>query len=145
VSTNTAYISTIVCNIVAIIIIGLFYFFDAKEIYLVKQHVPHKYIRLYFVPGFIFITNLIFVFTYIALIDKIKSAFDSTIEINAAFGILFGITALISLITIGIYRYARYKIDLSIHLRRRGQMLEDNKLVDIDKPTSGISNNADQK
>jgi hypothetical protein len=123
---------------------GLFYYFDSKEIYLVKQHVPRKNFNLYFSAGFIFIFNLVFVFVMMAFTDKISASFSSDVKINVTFGIIFGVSALISLITIGIYRYAKYKIDLALYLRRRGEKPTEKEEIEnkIEQSTSGIADNA---
>jgi hypothetical protein len=141
---NTDRIPIIVCNIVAIVLIGLFYYFDSKEIYLVRQHVPRKNFNLYFSAGFVFIFNLIFVFVMMAFADEIRKSFDENIAINVTFGIIFGVSALISLITIGIYRYVRYKIDLALYLRRRGEKPTEKEETEnkIEQSTSGIADNA---
>jgi hypothetical protein len=124
----------------------IFYYFDSKEIYLIRQHIPRKHFNLYFAAGFVFVFNLIFVFTFMSLIDPISKAFMQEIRINAAFGIVFGISALISLIAIGMYRYAKYKIDLALYLRRHGQSeTEKKEEPKIEQATSGITDNADQK
>jgi hypothetical protein len=123
---------------------GLFYYFDSKEIYLVKQHVPRKNFNLYFSAGFIFIFNLIFVFVMMAFADKISASFQPDMKINVTFGIIFGVSALISLITIGVYRYAKYKIDLALYLRRRGEKPAEKEETEnrIEQSTSGIADNA---
>jgi hypothetical protein len=102
---------------------------------------------MYFSAGFIFVTNLFFIFLTIALIDKIVAPFSGNNKINIAFGIIFGIACLISLITVGIYRYAKYRIDLALYLRRRGQSINlEHEPSDSDnKPTSSLTANADSK
>jgi hypothetical protein len=142
---NVSYIPIIVCNILSGALMGLFYFFDSREIYLVRQHIPRQYFTLYFLGGFIFVFNLIFVFIMIGFIDQIFEAFNQSSRVNVSFGIIFGISALISLVTIGVYRYARYKIDLTLYLRRRGKTPNDLPKLDSDKATSGITEHADQK
>jgi hypothetical protein len=134
---------------------GLFYFFDSKEIYLIRQHIPRKNFNLYFSAGFIFILNLIFVFTIVAFADQISAPFRQDIRINVTFGIIFGISALISLVSIGIYRYAKYKIDLALYLRRHGKTTDELKSdlgkttdelkSDLGKATSSLADNADSK
>jgi hypothetical protein len=128
---------------------GLFYFIDAREIYLVRQHIPQKYFRLYFAAGFIFIINLIVISTYVALIDKIQSSFDISdlkTRISVTFAILFAVSAFISLVVIGVYRYAKYRIDLILYLRRRGEVTID-KIPDTTddgkQATSDLTNHAD--
>jgi hypothetical protein len=125
-----------------------FYFFDSRNIFLIRQHITPRSFRLYFAAGFVFVLNLIIVYVYLALIDKITAPLDASLRINVGFGIIFGIAALISLITIGIYRYARYKIDLTLYLRRHGQATKDKEEkpeIVVDQPTSGVTSNADKQ
>jgi hypothetical protein len=127
------------------ILVALFYFFDSKEMYLLHQHVPKKMFRLYFSSGFIFIFNLIFVFTMLPFVGRISEFFEANIKIKATFGIIFGVSAFISLITIAVYRYAKYKIDLTLYLRRRGKDDTTKTEQNLEKPTSSIVDHADQK
>ncbi|MDR3257417.1 MAG: DUF5453 family protein [Mycoplasmataceae bacterium] len=147
-----AWIPVVICNCIAIILIALFYFFDSKEIYLVKQHVPQKYFKLYFVAGFVFIANLIFIFTFIACLKFISSPtiWGQNWLINGPYAILFGVSALISLISVGLYRYARFKIDLTLLRRRRGETITEQPSQPIEPtkdetPTTGLTSNADQQ
>jgi hypothetical protein len=137
-----AYIPIAICNGLGIICIGLFYYFDAKEIYLIRQHVNVKYFRYYFIAGFIFVANVIFISIYSASIDSIKRTFDTEHAINATLGILFGVSSLVSLISIGVYRYARFKIDLALAKRRHGESIKEEPTANT--PTA-IDSNVDQK
>jgi hypothetical protein len=86
---------------------------------------------------------------YLLLIDSIMRLFDKNVQINATFGIWFGVSALISLISVGLYRYAKFKIDLTLLRRRRGETLtEQQPTVELpkeDTPTAGLTSNADQE
>ncbi|MDE6476662.1 MAG: hypothetical protein K2L48_00435 [Mycoplasmoidaceae bacterium] len=46
---------------------------------------------------------------------------SDSISTDTFFIIGFAITALLTLIAIGLYRYAKYKIDLTIYLRKHGK------------------------
>jgi hypothetical protein len=131
---TNAMIPITICNCIGMILVCLFYYFEGKEMLLIRQHIKKKHITMFFVAGFIYIFNIIFIFVYIALIDKIQHAFDPSYQINATFGILFGISSFITLITIGFYRYAKFKIDITMFRRKHGK---DDKNNDI--PTTEIS------
>jgi hypothetical protein len=124
---------------------GVFYFFDARDIYLIRQHIPRKYFYSYFISGFIFVFNLIVIFVYIALIHQIEQAIDKDVQLktNIIFGILFGIAAIVSLVTIGMYRYAKFRIDLTLYRRRHGEndtrQDQTSSGVSSDQATSGLT------
>jgi hypothetical protein len=70
--------------------------------------------------------------------------------INGPYAILFGVSALISLISVGLYRYARFKIDLTLLRRRRGETITEQPSQPIEPtkdetPTTGLTSNADQQ
>jgi hypothetical protein len=84
-----------------------------------------------------------------ALIDKIRPNFKSDIAIDAVYGIMFGVSALISLISVGLYRYAKFRIDLALLRRRRGEtptgQTEPIEPTKEETPTTGLTSNADQQ
>jgi hypothetical protein len=115
--------------VIAALLLVVFYYLDSKELILIRQHVPYKYFTIYFVAGFVFIASLIFCFIFgnqniiYRVAASIASNKSPTITAwNAAYGILFGVTAFLSLISIAFYRYARYCIDLTLYRRRHGEL-----------------------
>jgi hypothetical protein len=115
--------------------------------------VPTKYFRLYFISGFVFLFDVVLAIAYFAFSEKmIGELGTTTFAINIIYGIGFGTVALISLIAIGIYRFAKFKIDLTIFRRRHGEVTgETNETTPTEStvvgqaPTSGLTSNADQK
>lgn len=129
---------------ISLILVFIFYFFDSREMYLVRQHIDKKLVIKYFIGGFIYILNIIFMFTYTCFINKIMLSISSSLSNNTnaslprniTFGILFGIVGIITLVTLGYWRYIRFKIDLTLVRRRHGIISPINKT-----PLNSTSNN----
>ncbi|GHU31495.1 hypothetical protein FACS1894166_03050 [Bacilli bacterium] len=73
-----------------------------------------------------FAVTIVFSVIYFSLTKPmINSLVDKKWEIapsvNLVYGLGFGIVALFSLISIGFYRYTRFKIDLTLYRRRHGE------------------------
>jgi hypothetical protein len=101
----------------------LFYYFDSKDLYLLKQHIPIKYFRLYFIGGFIFLIDVIFVVCYTIFNQSIQTH----IGLTNTFVVCMVISIFISLISVIVYRYSKYKMDRIIFLRKRGQNTNPDK------------------
>jgi hypothetical protein len=115
-----------VFNILAIIAVGLFYFLDLKDMILIKQHLKKSTLTIYFAAGFIFIGAVLFSFIYNMFIPNIAAQLNdghaATPEtIRITYIIDFAVACAITLLAVAMYRYAKYKIDLTIFRRRRGE------------------------
>ncbi|MDR0825652.1 MAG: hypothetical protein LBM72_00105, partial [Mycoplasmataceae bacterium] len=79
----------------------------------------------YFVAGVMFAITIVvsiiyFSLTQIMINSLVGKDWKTTLSINLVYGLGFGIIALFSLISIGFYRYVRFKIDLIMYQRRHG-------------------------
>jgi hypothetical protein len=104
-------LAIVIPTIVSMVLVFVFYYFDSKEMYLIKQHINRKLISKYFIAGFIYILNIVFMLVYCSFMQSIVSNLSESLRNkpnvvslsrNIAFGILFGVVAVISLITLGV-------------------------------------------
>lgn len=117
------FVPTLVCNLVALVMCGLFVWLEAKGIMNKVMHFRRKWLYWYLVALIIFVVAIIFTFTYIAIFrtfffDPSSSQFDQTWPLI----IDMVLTGVLTLVSIGFQRYARYKIDLDIYKRTHGEL-----------------------
>ena len=114
------YLPTLICNALSFVTLIIFIYFDYKDITLKIMHFQKKWIYFYIISICIFVTSIIFsTIFFIFLFDKWPSL-DNNLK-QSLLIIYLGITILLSLLSIGVNRYARFKIDLDVYRRRHGQ------------------------
>lgn len=118
-----------ILGILGIITMIVFYWFESKELILIRQHVNKKWFNYYLLAGIAYIFNLIITFALVFIdINVIPDFFRMQMFI-----IIFVVVALISLISIGLYRYGRFRIDLDLYRRKRGEELKKIKAKELEK------------
>jgi hypothetical protein len=123
---------------------------DAKDMVLIKQHLKKSTLIIYFIAGFVFIGAVIFSFIYNSAIGKIASSLSGGLptlqSFSNAYLIGFIIVCFLSFVAIGLYRYAKYHIDLTIYRRRRGEAKPDQPELPKDAPpaSSNLIDHANQ-
>jgi hypothetical protein len=111
---------------------------------LIRQHLKKSTLAIYFAAGFIFIAAVLFSFVYNMFTNIIADALNTDARggnattFNTTYIIAFAISCGITLVAIAMYRYAKYKIDLTIFRRRRG---EETTTSDSIKETPPASSN----
>ena len=124
--TNTSSVLTywfvpiIVCGIVSIVAASMCYYLETKELVLLKTHVPRECFFFFLLSGAIYTMALLFAFAMTGATQSITphQPFTLSLALN------FGITAFLSLISIGLYRYGKYRIEMAMYKRRRGEVLK---------------------
>ena len=117
------FVPTLVCNLVGLGLCGLFIWLEAKGIMNKAMHFQRKWLYWYLTALIIFVVSIIFSFAYFAIFrtkffDPSSSVFEKTWPLIIDV-VLVGVLTLVS---IGFQRYARYKIDLDIYKRNRGEL-----------------------
>lgn len=140
ISSQVYYLPSLICSLLSICLLISFVYFDTKDFNLLKYHVPKKIFNLYFSSIAVFAFSILFAIIYLFFYRISES-----ISTDVFFIIGFVITAILTLIAIGLYRYAKYKIDLTIYLRKHGKDTkaeETKKDVPVDsssKASSGLT------
>lgn len=119
------WIPTLVCNLVGLILCGLFMWFELKDIAPKIMHFQKKWLWIYIVAAIFFILSIIFnvLFFTLYLAEKYTPGESPMWPLI----VYFVITAVLTLVSIGVQRYARFKIDLDVYKRKRGQMPQEKK------------------
>lgn len=125
------FIPTLACNIASFIALVFFLIFEYKDIIPKQMHFQRKWIYVYVVSVCFFFLAIVFSIIFFIFI---RDNWVSTTTWNASFKqimliIYLAITALLTLLSIGINRYARFRIDLDVYRRKHGQNPNDKKLV----------------
>lgn len=135
-----ALLPSLICCILCVILLGVFIYFDTKDFNLLKYHVPKKIFNIYIASIFLFAFSILFVIIYMFCYQYAQGLPS---QIYFIIGIV--ISAILTLIAIGVYKYSRYKIDLSVYLRKHGKNqkeIDENQTKDIvtdKKASSGIT------
>lgn len=116
ISSQIYYLPSLICSLLSICLLISFVYIDTKDFNLLKYHVPKKIFRIYFWSIAVFAFSIFFAIVYLFFYR-----ISDSISTDTFFIIGFVITALLTLIAIGLYRYAKYKIDLTIYLRKHGK------------------------
>ncbi len=116
ISSQIYYLPSLICSLLSICLLISFVYIDTKDFNLLKYHVPKKIFTIYFWSIAVFAFSIFFAIVYLFFYR-----ISDSISTDTFFIIGFVITALLTLIAIGLYRYAKYKIDLTIYLRKHGK------------------------
>jgi hypothetical protein len=109
-----------VCDLVSILIASVFYYFESRELFYLKAHVPKKCFYYYLSSGVFFLLAVLSTILITPATSKLENIYGN---IALPMGLMFGLTAFFSLIAIGLYRYGKFRIELAIYKRRHGEML----------------------
>lgn len=113
-------LSTIICNILGLIIIAIFAYFEFKNFKVQKFHTQFKWFK--FIISSLFLYSSIIIITCIILIvvpDGYIKVYLWAPILNLVISMIF------SLIAVGLYRYGRFHIDKDIYMRRHGKQIKD--------------------
>ncbi len=126
------YIPSLICSLIAIVLLGLFFYYDTKDFNLIKFHVPRKLFKFYYSSLIVFMVGILFAIVYLFCYPSSISTISNT----TFYVIGLVILCLITLVGIGLYRYARYKIDLAIYLRKHGKTVSEAKVSETNNSSS---------
>lgn len=140
-------IPTLICNIVSIILCGIFLWLEAKGIMAKVAHFRKKWLYWYLAAMIVFIVAIIFNFVFTFIYNGWHPSHKEEDLAKILLITYFVITALLTLVSIGLQRYARFKIDLDIYRRTHGENPRQEEIkkqepkVDSTTPqaTSGLS------
>lgn len=102
-------------------------------------------------PGVIFVIVVLFILSYTTIwVNLVWNSEPDKKRDMIFFIVLISVTGLLTLISIGLYRYARLKIDLDILKRRKGEQQNSDKSDSPAMPQDVANslpppNNGDQK
>lgn len=106
----------IICNVVSLLILVVFLYFESRIILPYKFHINHKWYG-WFISSVIIFSLILVVSTIIVCLP---------VEWTITWSITLFVSCMVmSLFTIGIYKYGRFHIDKEIYLRKNG--IEINK------------------
>lgn len=74
------------------------------------------------------------------LVSKISPKLEN---ITLPFALMFGVSAFLTLIAVGLYRYGKHKIELAIYRRRHGEMVKERE--NISKEKNKLQNMSDEE
>lgn len=118
ISSQIYYLPSLICSLIAIGCLIGFVYLDTKDFSLLKYHVPKKNFNIYFggiaTIAFSIIFSIVYLFFY-------QIAIKNGSHTDAFFLAGLIVTAILTLLGIGVYRYAKYKIDLAVYLRKHGK------------------------
>jgi membrane protein YdbS with pleckstrin-like domain len=111
----------------AILAWGMSFYFNNKDMALIKNNVPKKYVTLFYISNivffvFIFACTVLFTVLVIILFQQ-RALIDET----TAFAITFAVSAVFSIIAISLNRYALYAMEFEIYKKRYGEIAKDKK------------------
>lgn len=120
VDTVVNFVPTLVCNLVALVACGFFIWLESKGIMNKVAHFRRKWLWWYLVAIIVFIVAIIFTFVFYWVYRQFYFAPNGpTWKVMIANPVVAGVLTLVS---IGLQRYARYKIDLDIYKRNHGEL-----------------------
>lgn len=114
------YLPSVVCNILALILCGLFIWFEAKNTMPKAVHFQRKWLWWYLAALIIFVCSIIFNFIFLIIFNNYF--WEPTNKQTWPLIIYLVVTGVMTLIAIGLQRYARFKIDLDIYRRTHGEL-----------------------
>ncbi|MBQ0045366.1 MAG: DUF5453 family protein [Mycoplasma sp.] len=139
-NTLVIYVPCIVCNIIALILCGFFIWIEARTTMPKAVHFQRKWLWWYLAAMIVFVCSIIFNFIFLIVFNLFywpgpdKQTWPLIIYIV--------VTGVLTLIAIGLQRYARYKIDLDIYRRKHGELP---KKKEIEKDQKKASKAKDDK
>lgn len=118
--TGVQYVPTIVCNLVALVAAGFFIWLEAKGIMNKVMHFRKKWLKFYLAALIVFVSAVIYTFVFNFVFrhfyfqdpDKYKDVLIADIVV----------AGVLTLVSIGLQRYARFKIDLDMYRRTHGEV-----------------------
>jgi len=113
------YLPTIICNLIAIVLAGLFMYMEAKDTMPKAVHFQKKWLWWYLAALIVFCVSIIFNAVWYVLM--INDNFARAKSQQWVLIVYFVITGVLTLVAIGFQRYARFRIDLDIYRRKHGQ------------------------
>lgn len=146
---TTQYVPTIVCNLVALVLSGLFIWLEAKGIMNKSMHFRKKWLWFYLSALIVFVVAIIYTFIFLFIFVHFYWSEDVRKTVLIADIVVAGF---LTLVAIGLQRYARFKIDLDMYRRTHGEIpkAEENAKEEAkrketksttptsDQPTSGL-------
>lgn len=121
---NLLWLPTLICNLVAIGLAGLFGYFEVKDIAPKIMHFQRKWLKFYIIAFSIFVVAILFnVCYYLFFLSKS----DLIVLKNQKWQLIvyFAITGVLTLVSIGFQRYARFRIDLDVYRRKHGEEIKN--------------------
>lgn len=113
------FVPSLVCNIVAIILCGLFIWLEAKNTMPKAVHFQRKWLWWYLSALIVFVCSIIFNFAFLMIYYNTTWTPGSDLWPLIIYMVVTGV---LTLIAIGLQRYARFKIDLDIYRRKHGEL-----------------------
>ena len=151
----TQYVPTLVCNLVALVFAGIFIWLEAKGIMNKVMHFRKKWLWFYLAALIVFVIAVIYTFVFLFIFVHFYWSDDAGKSVLIADIVVAGV---LTLIAIGIQRYARFKIDLDMYRRTHGEVpkAEENAKEEKkqeakidqptqDQPTSGLVDSIDKQ
>lgn len=118
-NTMINYVPSIVCNIIALVLCGFFIWIEARTTMPKAVHFQRKWLRWYLAAMIAFVCSIIFNFIFLIIFNLLIFWPDKQ---TWPLIIYMVITGVLTLVAIGLQRYARYKIDLDIYRRKHGEL-----------------------
>lgn len=152
------FVPSIVCDLVALLLCGFFVWLEAKGIMNKAMHFRRKWLGWYLAALIVFIVAIIFSFIFIVIFRTAYYDQHSSLHSQKWPLIIYiVITGVLTLVSIGLQRYARFKIDLDIYKRTHGELPKKEELdkeqakqekkeaKQKDKASSGLADSIDKQ
>lgn len=115
------FLPALICNILSFLVLSFFVVLEYRDIIPKQMHFQRKWIYIYIISICIFFSAIVFSTIFFIFIRN-NWITNWNIDLKQTMLILYlAVSALLTLISIGINRYARFGIDLDVYRRRHGQ------------------------
>lgn len=141
--TNTPinFVPSIVCNLISLVLCGFFIWLESKNTMPQAVHFQRKWLKWYLAALIVFVGAIVFNFIFL-VVFLTQTGFFWPSKVTWPLIIYMVITGVLTLVSIGLQRYARYKIDLDIYRRKHGELP---KKEEIEKDEAKVEKEIESK
>lgn len=119
------FLPTLICNILSFLVLGFFVVLEYRDIIPKQMHFQKKWIYIYIVSICIFFIAIVFsTIFFIFIRDNWITNWNSDLK-QIMLIVYLLVSTVLSLLSVGINRYARFGIDLDVYRRKHGQSPTD--------------------
>lgn len=124
---NLLSLPTLICNVAAVIPAGFFVWLELRDISPKIMHFHKKWLTFYIVSASFFVLTILFNTLFFCIASRYQEVMIKGSTKKWIWIIYLVITVVLSLVSIGFQRYARYRIDLDVYRRKHGEEIKDNE------------------
>lgn len=123
------FLPTLICNILSFLVLGFFIVLEYRDIVPKQMHFQKKWIYIYVFSICIFFVAIVFsAIFYIFMRDNWITNWNNELK-QIMLIVYLVVPALLTLVSVGINRYARFGIDFDVYRRKHGQNPNDKSTI----------------